>query len=193
MITDIQQSVFHFEVEGRRVLGFDTGLSSAAFAKARLNTMLTERGLVADFTNPANISLSFWHCEGVIEYKGRMVFYGPGFSDSLISLDAILSEPTTYPAAMGIDAIRRFLQVLVNLERQGEHDRKKLYDELSLFPAGVFQVQKDMLFVAPAQLVKRSILYQNSESYLEKVEAYLHPDKSGSDQTTFAAAVLLYR
>lgn len=169
--------VLRFETEGRRVLGFDTGLSPQAFAKARLGSLMNSQGLIVD------TALHVWKPEGTVEHLGRMVIYGSDFEG--VSLESLLSQS----GDTALTAMRRYLGALKKIAETDE----TWFTNISLFPAGVFLSSEGQVFFAPLPLATRIYEYKNPELYIEHVVRWLHPDKKGSDAVCFIAAALLYR
>jgi len=169
--------VFHFEMEDRKVLGFDTGLSPEAFAKARLGSLMSQGGIIVDST------IHRWNLEGTMEYQGHMVFYGPDFSG--ISLETLLSRS----GDIALLALQRYLNALAGIIASNEN----LLDTICLFPAGVLIADDGSVLFAPSPLAKRVYEYRDPQGYLETVLQWLHPDKTGEEAAAFTAASLCYR
>ncbi|HON12770.1 MAG TPA: hypothetical protein PK897_01455, partial [Treponema sp.] len=83
------EGIFHFEAEGQRALGFDTGLTPQAFAKARLGSLMTIQGIIVD------TAVHSWNIDGTVEHQGHMVFYGKDFKGE--SLEQILNRSDDTP------------------------------------------------------------------------------------------------
>ena len=169
--------IFHFEVEGRRVLGFDTGLSPEAFAKARLGSLMTSQGLIVDST------IQVWVPEGTAEHQGHMVFYGSDFSGEVLENLLAPSDETA------LRALQQYLRALAII---ASHD-EGLLQNISLFPAGVLISNDGAVLFTPQVLAKRVFEYQSPPQYIQKVVQWLHPDKKGTEAALFTAAVLTYR
>lgn len=169
--------IFHFEVEDRQVLGFDTGLSPQAFAKARLGNLLTLGGIIVDST------IHGWNLEGTTEYQGHMIFYGENFAGE--SLETLLSRSKD----MALLALQWYLRALNIIAVSQE----SLLDIICLFPAGVFVGPNGSVLFTPAALVKRVYEYQDPLGYIDKILQWIHPDKSGVEAAVFTAATLSYR
>lgn len=169
--------IFHFEVGGRKVLGFDTGLTPQAFAKARLGSLMSQGGLIVDS------AVHGWNLEGTLEYQGHMVFYGADVPGE--SLETLLSHSDDN----ALLALQRYLKALAIIaESNGA-----LLDTIALFPAGVLIGSDGSVFFAPSALAKRVYEYQDPLGYIERVLQWGHPDKTGVEAATFTAASLSYR
>ena len=62
----MNRRIYHFELEGKRVLGFDTGLSALAFAQAKMAQAITDRGFIVI---PEG-GVETWKASGVAELPG---------------------------------------------------------------------------------------------------------------------------
>jgi hypothetical protein len=124
------EKIFRFDLDGKEVLGFDTGLDAQAFAQAKMAQFITQSGFLVF---PSG-KIEPWKAVGVYENPrqngkpGTMVVWGPSFpGESLESLirtsvddqskrdealdalrywlraNAVLGEGNTvYPGAAGI-------------------------------------------------------------------------------------------
>jgi hypothetical protein len=134
------ERIIRIELEGKTVLGFDTGLNAQTFAQAKLSHLITQTGLIVypDGTT------SIWKAEGVVEYgkagqgQGTMVVWGPDFSgerldriiDAAVSCDAAISRDAAPDGAgpkagneTALDALRYWLQAQIawiNMAQAGE-------------------------------------------------------------------------
>ncbi len=168
--------VLRFETEGQRVLGFDTGLSAQAFAKARLGSLMSSKGLIVDS------ALHIWKPEGALDHQGHMVIFGSAFEGQ--SLEGLLSQS----GETALVAMQRYLGALKKIAETDE----TWFPTISLFPAGVFISDGGQVFFTPLPLATRIYEYRNSELYSEKVARWLHPDKKGTDAARYTATALLY-
>ncbi|MCL2127256.1 MAG: hypothetical protein FWH38_03285, partial [Treponema sp.] len=84
-----------FEADGQKVLGFDTGLDSRAFAQAKIAQFITEPGLIVHTGGPNgdNGSVETWRASGVMEAAAglpggnpSMVVWGPAFEGDRLDL-----------------------------------------------------------------------------------------------------------
>ncbi|AEJ19340.1 hypothetical protein [Gracilinema caldarium] len=171
-----KDGIIRCEVEGRQVLGFDTGLPPQAFVKARLGNLLNSEGLIVDST------VHPWKPEGTVEHQGHILLYGKNFTGE--SLEVLLSR--------GDDTSLLALQWYIKaLKHIAEFD-SRFFDTISFFPAGVLIHRDGTVFFAPAVLAKRFYEYQDPEYYISKVLRWLHPDKTGINAAVFTAACITY-
>lgn len=171
------EGIFHFEAEGQRALGFDTGLTPQAFAKARLGSLMTIQGIIVD------TAVHSWNIDGTVEHQGHMVFYGKDFKGE--SLEQILNRSDDTP----LYALQRYLKALTIISKTDQ----SLFEQISLFPAGVLIAADGSVFFAPAALAKRVFEYKTPQLFIRKVLQWLHPDKTGPDAAAFTAAAIAYR
>ncbi|WP_304239528.1 hypothetical protein [Gracilinema caldarium] len=171
------EGIFHFEAEGQRALGFDTGLTPQAFAKARLGSLMTIQGIIVD------TAVHIWNIDGTVEHQGHMVFYGKDFKGE--SLEQILNRSDDTP----LYALQRYLKALTIISKTDQ----SLFEQISLFPAGVLIAADGSVFFAPAALAKRVFEYKTPQLFIRKVLQWLHPDKTGPDAAAFTAAAIAYR
>jgi hypothetical protein len=170
--------IFPFELEGRKVLGFDTGLDSAAFAKTRLAQILTHGGYVV----PPSLELPVqgWTAKGVIEREGSMVIWGPSFGEDPVKrLDLLI---TAGPADQGLDALNHWLRARFLLPG-GETLPPP-------FPAGALLSPDGAVLFPPEALIRRVIV---GDEWYAGAEKWTHPDLAGNAAVSFCAAALLYR
>lgn len=171
------EGIFHFEAEGQRALGFDTGLTPQAFAKARLGSLMTIQGIIVD------TAVYSWNIDGTVEHQGHMVFYGKDFEGE--SLEQILNRSDDTP----LYALQRYLKALTIISKTDQ----SLFEQISLFPAGVLIAADGSVFFAPAALAKRVFEYKTPQLFIRKVLQWLHPDKTGPDAAAFTAAAIAYK
>jgi hypothetical protein len=190
------ERIFRFELEGRLVLGFDTGLDSAAFARARLSQILTSTGFAVSFSQERPVQR--WKPKGIIERQGSMVIWGPSVGeggperlDRLIAAAGPVEEAPSGGADLALDALHRWVR-----------SRRRLpagKDVPAPFPAGALLFPGSqspgpalggvMLF-PPETLIRRIF---GAEEWLDGAEQWIHPDLSGEAADSFCAAALLYR
>jgi hypothetical protein len=117
-------------VEDAPALGFDTGLSAAAFAQAKLAQLLSQSGSIA---GPGGIEA--WKPEGVVEREGTMVIWGPPFRGE--RLDRLLSGEAQPDRAL--TALRYWIKARLTLGAAAPHP----------WPAGAFIALPDYTEDAP--------------------------------------------
>jgi hypothetical protein len=178
--------VFNFELGGKQVLGFDTGLDAQAFAQAKMAQFITQTGAIV---YPGG-KVEPWQAAGVIEIpdesgKGIMVVQGPGFPGE--SLDSLLRDPGRREDAF--DAVRFWLNARLSVEAPD-----------AFFPgaAGILIVMegekswpRGTLLFPPERLIKRCIEAEGDRESLAAQQWY-HPDLRGEERTAFSAGIMLY-
>jgi hypothetical protein len=169
--------IIHFELEGNRVLGFDTGLDAQAFTQAKLSHLVTQTGCVVSPDGTATV----WQPAGVIERNGTMVVWGPDFEGE--GLDQLVIDPARKDRAL--DALRYWLRACILLA-----DRD---DPVSACPAGALIAPSGTILFPPERLIRRCIEAEGPNAVLASAERWTHPDLSGKDAVSFSAAALLYR
>ncbi len=169
-------SMFHFEHEGKNVLGFDTGLSERTFAQAKAGFLITDSGYLISQQGSINI----WRPEGVIEINKSMIIWGPDFEGT--PLDILIQHNTDKDTIL--NAIRHWLRAVLILAE------KNIFPDPS--PGGAI-IGNDgaVLFPSPA-LVKRTLDAAGEKKVLSASVRYLHPDLQGRDALTFCAGTMLY-
>jgi len=176
---------FLFELKDRQVLGFDTGLDAAAFAKARLAAILTKPGYVVP--PPPDITVQSWKPKGVIERENSMIIWGPSFGEGPVErLDRLVTAAAAN-AGPGSSADRALntLGLWVRgrfLLPAGEILPKP-------FPAGAL-LSGDAILFPPEALVRRTV---EGADWFAGAEQWTHPDLAGDAAGAFCAAALLYR
>jgi hypothetical protein len=181
------ERIIHLEVEGRRRLGFDTGLSPQAFAQAKLAQFIIQEGAVVLPGGKAEP----WRAGGVVERRGTMVVWGPDFEGE--RLDHLL-KPGALRAPGGRDRALEALGCWIAARPQGE----------DLWPAGVFvsldsargeagSYPAGTLFFPPERLRLRAVQAEGEEAWLMGGESLVCRDLGGEAATVFTAGAMLYR
>jgi hypothetical protein len=174
-----------FEADGRRVLGFDTGLDSRAFAQAKLAQLITEPGLIVRPAEAGARRIELWKASGVLERseaggKPTMVLWGPLFEGG--RLDLLINESAEQDKVLA--AICAWIQAILAL---GENSPAAVPP----WPGAAIIEQKSgsggppAVFFAPPILARRCII--------TAAEQYVHPDLDGMNGAAFTAAAMLYR
>jgi hypothetical protein len=208
------ERILHLEIEGRRRLGFDTGLSPQAFAQAKLAQFITQGGAIV---LPGGRVIP-WQPSGVIEREGTMVVWGPGFAGERLDrlLDpAVLRAPAARSRAL--KALGYWIDacpwggsiwpagVLVSLEPPaageapgdgGAGERVPLNgagdaagavpNEAGLYPPGT-------VFFPPEGLRLRVVRAEGEESWLTGGESLVCRDLAGEAAASFTTAAMFYR
>jgi hypothetical protein len=188
------EKIFRFDLDGKEVLGFDTGLNAQAFAQAKMAQFITQNGFLV-FPNG---KMEPWKAEGVYESigqnekNGTMIVWGapfPGVSlDSLI-ISAIGTEDQA-EKDIALDALRHWLRA-----------KAVLGEDTSVYPgaSSVLVVcnatdtnfPTGTVFFPPERLVKRTIEAGGDDELLD-TQQWVHPDLKGKEGTSFSAAVMAY-
>jgi hypothetical protein len=189
----LAERIVHFEVEGKAALGFDTGLSSQAFAQARLAQFITQEGLIVYPNGKAET----WKPSGVIEHRGpaltaeegtlpTMVIWGPDFEGE--RFDLILKDEERQDEAL--DALRLWIEA-----RSAAMDL-----QIPLWPAGtLINLTSGAILFPPERLVIRSIqaegdpMGDSSAAWLDGAESLVNTDLAAEDAAAFSAGAILYR
>ncbi|MDR2135978.1 MAG: hypothetical protein LBO76_05110 [Treponema sp.] len=173
------RGIFHFELDGARRLGFDTGLNAQAFAQAKLAQFITQEGhiVLPDGT------VKPWQPGGVIESGGTMVVWGPDFEGE--RLDLLLAPGRE---DLALEALRYWLAAL------------PLAPQAGLWPAGVFVVTgpagpypAGAVFFPPERLRCRCVQAETGERWLDGGESLVLPDLAGQAAASFTAGAMIYR
>ena len=194
----MNRNIFSFELDGKQVLGFDTGLNSRSFAQAKMADCITQHGAVIY----PDGSVESWQPGGVTEYvpvvkaglqsEGTMVIWGPDFPGE--ELTVVISEEGREDEAL--NAIRFWLKAAVamgsRLEDASIHGSSgafivtgKSASPKNRYPAGT-------VFFPPARLLRRTLDAAGDKALLE-AGRYFHPDLNGDEQISFSAGAMLYR
>jgi hypothetical protein len=108
------ERIIHLEIEGKAALGFDTGLSSQAFAQAKFAQSIVQEGRIVY----PDGRIESWQASGVLEYKNgespTMAIWGPAFPGE--RLDLLAADPARRDEAL--EALRYWIAA-----RSGESDR----------------------------------------------------------------------
>ena len=171
------------EVNGQRVLGFDTGLDSRAFAQAKIAQFITEPGIIVRLGENGT-AIESWNTCGVVEAgddKPTMVVWGPLFSGD--RLDNILNESSKDESRReALASLCRWAQAVLALgESQVIHT----------WPCAAM-VSSDAVFFMPPVLARRCLM-SSEVTRLQGGQWYAHPDLDGMEAVVFSFAAMLYR
>jgi hypothetical protein len=185
--------IFGFEIEGRRVLGFDTGLNAQAFAQAKMAQFITESGFIVK----SGGEVTEWRAEGVLERpkngteESSMVIWGPAFEGERFDLLLNAEASGAPPAAAGpynsgaVEALRLWIN-----SRSALGDR-----QAPLWPAAALINLRGndagTILFPPERLVRRCL--QAEGSWLGGAAAFVYPGLEGEAGAAFTAAAALYR
>ncbi|MDR0730773.1 MAG: hypothetical protein LBF63_03830 [Treponema sp.] len=173
------RGIFHVELDGKRRLGFDTGLNAQAFAQAKLAQFITQEGRIV----LPDGTIKSWQPGGVIETEGTMVVWGPDFEGE--RFDLLLSPGRE---ALALEALRYWLAAY------------PLVSEAGLWPAGLFVVLDGAgpypvgtMFFPPERLRCRCIQAESGDLWLDGGESLVFQDLTGKAALSFTAGAVLYR
>ncbi|MDR0540564.1 MAG: hypothetical protein LBG74_08745 [Spirochaetaceae bacterium] len=174
----------HFEHNGNPVLGFDTGLSSATFAKMRQSSLLACYGLIVRGTPGGGFCLlSEWKPEGVVERDGRMVVWGADFEGECI-------EPEQQT---GSEQQAALIRLLLKARIFAEENYAPFRDGEEEFAPPAALIAKDgSVFFPPFELVRSVFRAQGEHVRLCAAGRWQHPDLRGAAAFHWTAAALLY-
>ncbi|MDR3191461.1 MAG: hypothetical protein LBT87_00165 [Treponema sp.] len=184
------ERIIHLEVEGKAALGFDTGLSSQAFAQAKFAQSIVQEGRVVY----PDGKIENWQASGVLEYKNgespTMVIWGPAFPGE--RLDLLAADPARRDEAL--EALRYWMAA-----RSGED--KGPGANGYLVPAGALVVTaarqtprfpRGTLLFSPERLAVRCLQAEGEDRWREGAESLINPELGG-EAAVFTAGALLYR
>jgi len=183
----MEKQVFLFDVEGQEALGFDTGLDSRAFARAKFAQFITEPGFIVNLDG-SNPSVNFWKAEGVVEYSA-MVVWGPPFKGD--RLDLLLHDNNKRGQAL--TAIRRWIQAVFALgEKYPAPIGAPQAGAPPLWPCAALigEDNPNEIFFAPPSLALHCLMAKESNKINNR---YVHPDLNGMNAAAFTAAAMLYQ
>ena len=180
------KKVFFFELNGKEVLGFDTGLSSRDYARTKMAQSIPQPGYIIYPDGKVDI----WQNGGVTSLGSgtdeTIVFWGPVFPGERLA-ELIKSDNKNE----ALDALRFWLKARIVLEGKlakaekaafkGSSDTLIIHKKNDLFPFGT-------VFFPPADLFMRSITAEN-----ETETEWAHPDLEGAEEISFCAGAMLYR
>ncbi|MDR0998449.1 MAG: hypothetical protein LBL70_05220 [Treponema sp.] len=177
------ERIIHFELEGKAALGFDTGLSSQAFAQAKFAQSIVQEGRIV---YPGG-KIEKWQASGVLEYKNgespTMVIWGPAFPGE--RLDLLAACPSRQDEAL--EALRHWIAA-----SPGEGD-------IPLWPAGALvmtaqtpRFPRGTVLFCPERLVARCLQAEGEDRWRDGAESLVNPEL-GEKAAVFTAGALLYR
>ena len=189
--------IFSFDLDGKPVLGFDTGLNPQAFAQAKMAQFITQPGFIVY----PDGKIEAWQPKGVTEFgqkpagphaKTTMVVWGPHFPGE--ELTGIINDP---PARKdeALNALRFWIRARTIVERNlGGGAEPPLPG-----PAGTLYVphenqgpyQMGTVFFPPPRLLKRSV--EADDRTTLEAGRWVHPDLEGEEGISFSAGAMLYR
>lgn len=171
----MKRTMFHFEYEGKKVLGFDTGLNVRAFAQSKAGVLVTESGYFVTKEG----AIEVWNPEGVIELDNRMVIWGPDFEGVL--LDELTQAHADKDEAL--NAVRCWLQASSVLLK------KNICQNPS--PHRAVIAKNKTVFFLPPKLAQK-VFNDESEILFTAALRPLYTNLKTSDVFVFYAGTLLY-
>ena len=191
----MNKRVFNFELEGRPVLGFDTGLNARSFAQTKMSLFITQPGYIVQ----PDGKIETWQAQGVTEFaidsaalvgQKTMVIWGMPFPAE--ELSEVINHNDE-----ALDALRYWLSARMALEKNLAGGQESPFSG----PAGAFIVTERQypsegsyptgtVFFPPTRLLKRTL---DADGVLLNAEQWIHPDLKGPEGISFCAGVMLYR
>jgi hypothetical protein len=206
------ERIIHLELEGKKALGFDTGLSSQAFAQAKFAQSIVQEGRVV---YPGG-RIENWLASGVLEYKNgespTMVIWGSAFPGE--RLDLLAADPARQDEAL--EALRYWIAAHATpasespqagaagsganaaRPRPNEGDRLR---SVCPWPAAALVVTaatqtprfpRGTILFCPERLVARCLQAEGEDRWREGAESLVNPEL-GEKAAVFTAGALLYR
>jgi hypothetical protein len=187
----MERQVFVFDVDQQEALGFDTGLDSRAFARAKFAQFITEPGFIVSLDG-SNSSVNLWKASGVVEYSeaeaagSTMVVWGLPPPFKWERLDILLHDSEKREEAL--TAIRLWIQAVLVL---GEK-RQVPVGAPPLWPCAALidEDKSSEVFFAPMDLSTNCLMTKESYKINNR---YVHPDLNGMNASAFTAAAMLYQ
>jgi len=186
----MENEIFLFDVEGQKALGFDTGLDSRAFARAKFAQFITEPGFIVSI-NGQPPSVKLWKVSGVMERKAAdgqsaMVVWGPAPFSSTASeekrLDLLINDVEKRDKALA--AISLWIRAILAL---GEKFQAPLWPCAALVGEGGSSGE---VFFAPPGIATHCLMAKDQNKFNNR---YVHPSLNGMNAAAFTAAAMLYR
>jgi hypothetical protein len=187
----MERQVFLFDVDGQKALGFDMGLDSRAFARAKFAQFITEPGLIVSFDG-ANSSVNLWKAEGVVEYseaeaaEATMVVWGPPPPFKWERLDILLHDNEKREESL--TAILFWIRAVLALREK----RHAPIGAPPLWPCAalVGEDKPGEVFFVPPNLASHCLMAKDASKINNR---YVHPDLNGMNAAAFTAAAMLYQ
>jgi hypothetical protein len=182
----METQVFLFNVDQQEALGFDTGLDSRAFARAKFAQFITEPGLIVSLDGLAS-SVNFWKASGVVEYS-TMVVWGP-LPFPLFKgerLDLLLNDNDKRDEALA--AVCLWIRAVLSLGK--EHHAPIGAPPLWPCAALIGENRSNEIFFAPTSLALHCLMTGDSSQINNR---YVHPGLNGMNAAAVTAAAMLYQ
>ena len=180
----MEKNIFTFELNGKEVLGINTGLKPRDFARTKMAQSVSQPGYIIYPDGKVDI----WQSGGVTPIGSgtdeTIVIWGPIFPGERLA-ELIKSDNKDH----ALDALRYWLKARIILEEKfvrteevtlsGSSGALIIQKENDLFPFGT-------VFFPPADLFKRFIL--------DEIETeWVHPDLEEAEEISFCTGAMLYR
>jgi hypothetical protein len=179
--------IIHFLHDDTLTLGFDTGVSSEAFARMRLASLVSERGVIVSLNAREKPIITDWAPDGVTQAQDApdtMILFGPDFEGE--SLETKL----TSAAADGeqIVLIKKWATAV-----QALLESKVSADRFTLYPSAcIVSPQGNAFFFAPQNIVLTASQSLPEAERLLLLNRWAHPDLNGRAALAYTGALLLY-
>ena len=176
------------DVNGTPCLALRTGLDQAAFAQAKLHSLITQPGRIV----APDGTVRDWMPEGVSAPEGIMLVYGPDFPGR--SLLEILQDANPLDQTRWVLRARHVLREVSQKTLSTDEDgSRRRVPSLELIPAGTIVGSDGSVLFLPERLVARALESLAPLARLDGAIRWHHPDLSGKEAWVFADAVLAYR
>ena len=193
----MNKRIVNFELNGKFVLGFDTGLDARSFAQTKMSLFITQPGYIV---HPDG-KIETWQPEGVTEFALTSVGQpDAALPDAKTMIIWGLPIPGEELAEVlnrkdeALDALRCWLRARIVLEKHTEGGQECSFPgpagALIITAASEYQYPPGTVFFPPARLLKRTL---DASGTLLDAERYVHPDLKGQEGISFCAGAMLYR
>ncbi|MDR2158503.1 MAG: hypothetical protein LBP23_00375 [Treponema sp.] len=197
----MNRKIYHFDLEGKRVLGFNTGLSAQAFAQAKMVQAVTQNGFIVV---PGG-GVEMWKASGVTEVPedgdASMVIWGPPFEGK--RLDLVIGGENNGEEAL--DCLRYWIDARAALGEGAPPswpagalvrlagDSREQGSSKPADPRQDGRWPEGTVFFPPERLVTRCLQAEGDEAWREGAGLYVHPDLEGTAAAVFSAGAMLFR
>lgn len=167
----------HVTEKGELRLAVRTGVGTGTFAVTQLVSQERDPGWIIH-----GEGMEPWHIEGFRHHDGVLYFYGPDLPvtpfESFL-LDSAKPTPRLKAAIEVYRAIRRLADAGVELP--------------SLSLTGIFLTDERGVFIAPPNIVEKTLSHLPAEAVLEYLEHHTHPDLPPERRDPLAFGIWVYR
>jgi hypothetical protein len=186
----LKKSIFNFELNGKEVLGFETGLKPRDFARTKMAQSILSSGYIIYPEGKVDIWQSGGTAAHGSESAETIVVWGPFFPGERLA-ELIKSDNKDE----ALDALRFWLKARMVLEEKykaaqdvpfrGSAGALIITKKNDLFPLGT-------VFFPPACLFERTLEIEETETALDH-ERWVHPALEKVEEISFCACAMLYR